>query len=208
MLGCHVLPGLQISTTESFGAAEQSGFGCSSEVGVWLVRGDGPFHRHLPSHQESLLLLSFQCPHGTRRDKGGVLKLLCWLSIPNLLYFAFQNSVLAVLLRNLELVLAGGWIIVNKFCCSHVAWEVCFWRKKKNVIFISSFKKFYSSFAAAFFPLLHSCSNRNRLLFVLLYFFHYFTFHYFTFHFFPLQYIALFFSHFLPPVPFLLCYVQ
>lgn len=125
-LDCRFLP------LKVLGAAEQPGFGCSSEVGVWLVRGNGPFHRHLPSHQESLLLLSFPCPHGTRRDKGGVLKLLCWLSIPNLLYFAFQNSVLAALLRNLELVLARGGIIVNKFCCSHVAWEVCFWRKKKK----------------------------------------------------------------------------
>jgi len=77
VLGCHVLLGLQVSTTESFVAAEQPGFGCSSEAGGLLVRGGGPLYRHLPSYPGSPLLLSLQCPHGLGRDKGGVLKLLC-----------------------------------------------------------------------------------------------------------------------------------
>lgn len=72
------------------------------------MRGGGPFHRHLPSPQASLLLLPLQCPHEMGGGKGGVVRLLCGLSMPDLLYFAFQISVLTVLLKNLELVLTGG----------------------------------------------------------------------------------------------------
>lgn len=37
--GGLVLPGLQVSVTEGFVAAEQSGSGCSSAAGGWLVGG-------------------------------------------------------------------------------------------------------------------------------------------------------------------------